>query len=294
MLRRPVEYRIVDRGLDKEETDVTDKFPAIPIKPTWYSPLVEKIEGNLHSNVALMENSAKKILAQVDAFMIESVLLGALAFTGFVTIICSTYKMTDFFGFCESIKRSIVGSQVLLSEISTSFSKATTGSENIKFLILLEALFASVSFVLVLAQRIRFYYFAYTLDYLIRLMNTYLAKIDELDLILIDHPQDNNLILRQKQWNERIDLAMEDTKEHIARLTPIVFIMSMLRNTGLILFYLVLITSGLLVSPSVTWIVVCIAGLIFFLRLLEKLMQTPTNYQKRKKGEAFSSRRIGL
>ena len=145
---------------------------------------------------------------------------------------------------------------------------ATTG--NILVLITVESLFCSVFYILILGLRTRFANLSLNMDHLIRVMTVFNAKEEELiNFQLQGGKLDASLTTRKNKISQRISATISDAKSLAKEIQPVLRIMTLCRNIGLFLFFTILVTSGLLFSPQVSFAIFGLAILTWLYRNLE-------------------------
>jgi len=244
------------------DRDVTAIFPEA-FQSLKEEPLIaiDRLDAN-DGMIAKLESELKGINSTVDSYMLESVLLGALAFSGFLTIVASNVISGSDDQFTEIINKFMdSAATVLFSEkgINTDeFSNLFEGS-NLFIIIMFESLICAVFFIMVLTLRLKYSDMSLKMDYLIRVLHIFNAKEEELIVLKMDdNNQDNTRITeRTRLLTQKIEAGIADASHLLSQIKPVVAFMSLYRNMGLIFFYLVLVTSGLYFSG---WLSLFIMG----------------------------------
>ncbi len=129
---------------------------------------------------------------------------------------------------------------------------------NLVMLIMFETLFCSLFFVSVIAARIRYSNIAEEIDNLIRLARTFNDKEEEVYNLSLqvdqNSPVKDNLEKRLTALSKAINMRIERAEEFTLQTKPIVFYMTLLRNSGVFTFILILITSSLFFSTTLATI----------------------------------------
>jgi hypothetical protein len=109
------------------------------------------------------------------------------------------------------------------------------------------------------------------MDYLIRIMNIFNAKEEELINIKLENNNISSTIIdnRAKRISKKITATLDDAKKLIKNISPVVALMSLFRNLGIITFYLILVSSGLFFSGALSLFILILAICTFFFRLIE-------------------------
>ena len=143
---------------------------------------LESVDYN-DTKIAKLESELKNINYRVEAYMLESVFLGGLSFSGFLTVAAANFlgKETQAFrGFIDhftNFLNACTSEQFTswFSEIQRQFYR-----NDLYILIMLLCLMASVFFLLVLTLRLRLNSLSLNMDHLIRIMTIFNAKEEEL------------------------------------------------------------------------------------------------------------------
>jgi hypothetical protein len=247
--------------LDRDVNSIfPNAFPSLKEEPLMATDRLDANDGM----IARMESELKGINSTVDSYMLESVLLGALAFSGFLTIVASNVISGSDDPFTAIIKKfTDSAGTVLFSQkgINTEeFSNLFEGS-NLFIVIMFESLICSVFFIMVLTLRLKYSDMSLKIDYLIRVLNIFNAKEEELIVLKMDDKnQDNTRITeRTRLLTQKIEAGIADASHLLSQIKPVVGIMSFYRHVGLLFFYLVLVTSGLYFSWFVSLAIMGVA-----------------------------------
>lgn len=227
--------------------------------------------------IVALQSKLKSITGRLEAYVLESALLGALSFSGFLQIMAG-----DLIGF-EDLKLFSENIQALLASVlsisrdsSTVYLEYLAGKEALFSLISIETLICSVLFLAVIASRLIFSNesdrIAMSLDY----ANAFNQKEEE--LVNATGKIDGS---RVQKINDKIHEELHKAYEYLDDLTPTTSYMQFFRNAGLLFFLFVLITSGFLISSflSLIFTLLAIASVIYFnrrvfLRMLNNLLFT--------------------
>lgn len=221
----------------------------------------ENIDRN-DIEIAKAQVDVSNMVNRVDTYVLESIFIGALSFSGFLTIISSD-KIQENIDTLKAIlpKISIFIRDVLLfdlSRIEKDFD-VITSDYSLFALISIESLICSTFFILVLAARIKFSNISEKALYLIDLARIFNGKEEEIELLQVQGIA--NLEKRTIYLRNRIDEVLGDIKKVTLRIKPIFRYIIIFRNLGLYTFYIVLITSGMYFSKSISLFILLI---IFF------------------------------
>ncbi len=281
---KPVAYKVIKSSNENGKTiqeNITSFFPDAIALEEVNNKEIELDDHDVNDiQITGFESDLKAISGKVDAYMLESVFLGALAFSGFLTILVSSIINNATGNFLKMSQSFFKGIQESLQSkgdsISIFFSEITKG-ENLFLLIMFECLICSVFFILVLTLRLRLSDLVSRVDHLIREMNIFNAKEEELVTMKFENTMYDKVEIekRLKVISGAIELKLSDTNKLLTKIRPVVSYMSLFRNLGLILFYLVLVSSGQFFSPSVS-IIILIIGICTF---LFRFVDTPSKFQ---------------
>jgi|GEM_PF-5793069 len=221
--------------------------------------------------IAKLESEVKNINFKSETWMLESVFLGGLAFSGFLTVASANLlgKEPDVFKtFLEHLRLyfnncSVDQTLSWLTEIQNHFFR-----NDLYIIIMLLCLMSSVFFLLVLTLRLRMNSLSLNMDHLLRILLIFNAKEE----VLI-----NTNINEQNQTNEKrlekiqakINSTLTDSEKLLQELRPISILMKIYRNIAVVLFYCVLIISGFYFMPMVSLIILSLALFTQVFRLLE-------------------------
>jgi hypothetical protein len=246
------------------DRDITPSFPNA-FQSLKEEPLmaIDRLDAN-DGMIARMESDLKSINSKVDSYMLESVLLGALAFSGFLTIVGANVISGSDDQFTNIINQFMDSVRLILfteKAINTGEFAGLFKGTNLLIVIMFESLICSVFFIMVLTLRLKYSDMSLKMDYLIRVINIFNAKEEELIVLKMDEKnQDNTRITeRTRLLTQKIEAGIADAIHLLSQIKPIVWMMSFYRQVGLSFFYLVLVTSGLYFSWLLSLFIICVA-----------------------------------
>lgn len=265
---------LIKQGDVTEEKDVSSDHgeELLAIRKGFDDSLeIELVDSN-DLDIARLESELKNYTAKVDGYMLESVLIGALTFSGFLAIITTGYANSETFQqFTAEVGKMPVQFPGDLPIIGEKIKVLAT-TKNILALITVESLFCSVFYILILGLRMRFSNLSLNLDHLIRVMTLFNAKEEELiNFELQGGHLDASLTKRKNSISHRISATISDAKNLAREIQPMVRLMTLYRNMGLLLFFIILVTSGLLFSVQVSFAIFGLAIVTWLYRNLEKI-----------------------
>lgn len=276
---KPLSYKIVRRvyGIfeNNKDEDITDQFPDAFMLPSddtdEFDTEYQSYDVN-DAQIANLESEAKAIASKVDAYMLESVLLGSLTFSGFLAIITSDVINKNSGMLTKGASTLLDAIVKLFSDYSQSFTDKLNElrqNDTLFYLIMVLCLICSVFFILVLALRLRYSDLSLKLDYLIRIANIFNAKEEELVNFGALEMQNELGRRRLAFLSSKIRKATTDASELAKQIGPIITLMDIYRNTGIKIFYLILMACGLFFSPMISAIILLIAIFTWMFRILD-------------------------
>lgn len=221
----------------------------------------EEIDKN-DIEIIKLESDLGNMIKRTESYVIESVFIGALTFSGFLTIVSSDKVQENI----ENLKFIPDYIQNLLNQLIVfnwggmvkSIDQIVNGLVLFS-LIAIESLICSTFFVLVLASRTKFSNLIEKLDYLIKIAKLFNSKEEE--FYLLKEQNVKGLEHRLQYLKDKTQISIVDAKSVFEKIRPIYYHMIAFRNLGIYTFYLILITSGFYFSYS-TAILIAIALLI--------------------------------
>jgi len=226
-----------------------------------------KIDAN-DEELTRLQTELTDVIRKVDSYTIESVLIGALSFSAFVTIVTSE-KVGP-----ESLYR--LGSQFHALAIPFGLSTAVgstgkTYSMDVHALftvIALMALICAMFLMAVIAARLRFNMIIRPAQYSIQMASIFNDKEERLADQLAHWSMSEGLSVADAYQNERLqqlrasmDHNLAEAKTEIDHLAPTISYMTLFRTLGVISFLITLVVSAL-------WFAPLLAGLFLVLSIV--------------------------
>lgn len=224
------------------------------------------------TRIARLESELKSTNHKVDAWMMESVFLGGLAFSGFLTVAAANFLGNETAVFREFTHHIAVYLDHCKHESFTSWFNQIQKvflRNDLYILIMLLCLMSSVFFLLVLTLRLRLNSLSLNMDHLIRIMTIFNAKEEELYNMQYESTMNKIQKGRLETIGKKIDAAITDADKLLKDLKPTATMMSIYRNLAVFLFYLVLIVSGFYFMPIIAALILALAIFTQIFRLLE-------------------------
>lgn len=209
------------------------------------------------------QSELKSMNNQVETYLLESVFIGALSFSGFLSIVSSDALQSNIIALHEvldtvlNLFQSIIGFNWdnIIININNLFQV-----EALLPFIGLEALLCSIFFVLVLASRIKFANLIEKVDYQVRLASIYNAKEEEMYLLKLQtNSLDSKLENRYTQLNQKINQILVSIDKLFKEVNPLLNYMIFFRNLGLLMFYSLLVTGAMYFSLEFAVVILILA-----------------------------------
>lgn len=265
-------------------------------------PLPDEVEEELtdiawrdQNDRAIIELETDKISLshKVEAYTLESALFGALAFSGFVTIVASEKPVL------QGVQR-LIGDIFELLNMALRFDFSSvdqvladlTVEHTLLAAIATQTLISAVFFLSVIISRLRFNDVMRRVELSTRLAIFYNVKEEELGLLsfqALDQEKANLQLQRLDDLKAKISLATFWAEQSMKDLVPVVRYMSAFRNFGVISFLLILITSALWVSRFLAILFTGLSVLAFVYPFLDKVVRDRklSNIRFFQKGKRF-------
>ena len=206
-----------------------------------------------------LEVNLKSENDRMNAYVIEAALFGALAFSGYLTLVSAGNFTVDFMTKFNFHLFKILGYYIDYSgeDISESF-KYIFDKNGILVLLSYQTLFCAAFFLSVIASRLRF---SKLTDYIDRFLQLSKAMNEKEENLLLNDKSNTEGI---NNYNVKIkDLLREGYKKQ-DEILPIMEYMQFFRTLGIVMFFIILITGGLFISPMVSLVIFFISMLSMF------------------------------
>ncbi len=233
----------------------------------------DRIEWDADRNdeeIVKLETQLTSITSRLEAYVLESALFGALSFSGFLQIMSADHVS---FNVLEQFAQVVfLTSKSLILGAGPQFIEALSQlntKENLFCLLSLESLVCSILFLGVIASRLRFSNVADRVLYALNLAKAFNQK-EELAL------ESGRSDQRLKEVNIRVNTHLQQGWLIMHEVQPIMELMQYLRNGGLLIFLLILISSGFFISSVVAMLFIgfsLLAWLYFNRQSLRQTMQ---------------------
>ncbi len=211
--------------------------------------------------IVSLEVSLKSSNETMNAYVIEAALFGALAFSGFLTLVVSGSFLAG------HIDRFSEGLMALFGALITfDFSSIAPNLNGILspnglvVIICYESLFCSIFFLSVIASRLRFGMLSDKIDHALQVAKSLNAKEEA---VIMSSAHDNT---EAKAITERIKQILKTGYGLQDKLAPITEYMKFFRTLGIVSFFAIIITGGLFISQGLAFVllVVSLLSLVYF------------------------------
>lgn len=218
--------------------------------------LLSRVDKN-DLQIVRMETEVQSITQRIEAYTLESTLFGALAFSGFLTLISSERPVM------EGMQQLIASSQKWWVLLRSGKSPGITVNLNQELsIIAVGTLLCSMFFLAVVLSRLRFYSMLHQVQYAVQAARAWNNKEEEVVNIRLSGTT-NHADERLNQLSEMVAGAITHAEPLIQDLVGIARYMSVFRNIGVLTFLFVLFTSAFAISPNLGVIFLAIAGVAF-------------------------------
>ncbi len=201
-----------------------------------------------------IEGEVRNLMNRVEAYILESVMFGALTFSGFLTIIASD---TDRLNYVSMRRFGYNIVEFMLDLIVFEFKRLeeyhifSTDPEHLLVLIMFQTVLCALFFLMVIAARLKFSKTAEQIDNTVRLARSYNDKEEEVYILKLQSPHNTLLDKRLLVLNRKISQLVLQAADLIKEVKPVISYMSFLRNMGVLFFLFIIITSLLFFNTTV-------------------------------------------
>lgn len=229
--------------------------------------LIQNEEEDIDRNdlkIIKMERDMSSISHRVDTYTLESALFGALAFSGFLSLISSSLMPL------AVIQTLIDDPSIIVKELGSYIhggykEPLPLNMQNILIAaVTIETLICSMLFMSVIVSRLRFYGVLERVDFAVRAAKAYNEKEEAAFNLQIEYegmnpPQVNALLVsRVNSLHRKVQTAINAAEDLVSRLASVSNYMWTFRSLGIGSFLLILVTSASIISA---WLAI---GLIVF------------------------------
>jgi hypothetical protein len=256
-------YLVSIIGTPTRATAITAIAPD-PITAPEQGPTLDWIDQN-DAAVARVESSRVSMSQRVEAYTVEATLFGALAFSGFLTLLVeqpdTLQRSRELLDVAWSLLSRITTlGQSTLVPLPASFSSHYLGG------VALSALTCSSFFLSVILARLRFSDAVQRADYALHLLRAYEAKEEAHYLALaqsIDEGATGRLRDRMAGLRHQVTEASFFADRALDELRPVVMYMSIFRTCGILAFLLALVLSAAAISTGLATVLMLLSLIAF-------------------------------
>jgi hypothetical protein len=206
--------------------------------------------------IVLLETQLNSNAGRLEAYVLESALFGALAFSAFLQIFATNLiSFSDLEKFGASVYNALHGIVRANSDEFAQNYALLHNKESLFSLISIETLICSGLFVAVIASRLRFSHVADLMRTDLNLAKAYNEKEER----MLEGTDFSTLTERFSNINRRIFEHLEKAGKRVLEIEPIVKYIVYFRNLGVLCFVGVLITSCLFISTALALLFVLVA-----------------------------------
>ncbi|MDQ0429206.1 hypothetical protein QOZ98_002034 [Planomicrobium stackebrandtii] len=224
----------------------------------------EQTEFDTYSNdidLVRLEGMLNYTNDRINSYILESALFSGLAFAGFITLITSNkILLTDISALLNSLKGLL---KILINfDLQALENHMATFSHNDLFvIILIESLFCTLSFISVIASRLRFSDILEEIDISVKMARSFNDKEEE--VVLLNLERNKKLYhSRISYLNQKIDKEILIANQKLDSIKPILNAIRITRSFGMLFFFSMIFTSALLINARLALFVVLISLLV--------------------------------
>lgn len=264
----------------RDAVDVPEKPAVAAAVDPIVDAEIDLIDRN-DNQIIEMQAELASITQRVDTYTLESALFGALAFSGFLSLVASEKPVLKSIHDLLSVCRDSVGLVVSLGiGDAEALLASKINQDSIIAAVTLETLLCSMLFVSVIISRIRLGDVLKHADYAVRIAAAYNEKEESIHNLVLQNAVAPAVERRLGSIAKRISEAIESARPLFKELWAISGYMRLFRNFGVASFVLILITSAFWASPAL--------GLAFtFVSILAYTYTTMDEFLRNKRLEAI-------
>jgi len=211
--------------------------------------------------IAIMETEIHSISHRIEAYTLESALFGALAFSGFTTLISSEKPiMAGVHELVNSIVATWNDNAGLITAIRNFLSRPVS-DDTLFAAITVETLVCAMFFLLVIGSRLRFYSVLKKVEYGVKVARAWNTKEEEALNIKLQGNPSAELQLRLERLTRKVGVATSQAEPLLADLITMARYMWVFRTLGVVTFMVILTTSAFLLSNRLALAFIALATL---------------------------------
>jgi hypothetical protein len=239
-----------------------------------YNELVQQIEDKEHrelsrdlsheendEEIVNLEVNLKAENERMNAYVIEAALFGALAFSGYLQLVSeanlSIETINEFNFHLERVTSNYIDGSVKSIQASIDY---LFGKSGIMAFLSYQLLFCSIFFLAVIASRLRF---SKLTDYIDRFVQLSKSINEKEEMLIMSKNQDRTQLER---YNQKIQEHLKKGYQKQEELRPIMEYMQFFRTLGIVMFFMIIITGGLLISKwiSLVLLFISVLSMVYF------------------------------
>ena len=200
--------------------------------------------------IVRLEAELQSQTSRLEAYVLESALFGALAFSGFLQIIATNLiSFSDLENFASAVFHCLHGTLTGNSEELAHYAGTLNTKESLFCLVSIETLICSGLFLAVIASRMRFSNCADSVRTSLSLAKAYNEKEEGMIHQGGTSPDGQRLV----HINKQVSFHVRNASNEFRNIAPVTTYMEYFRHAGVLVFLMVLITSCLFVSTFLSW-----------------------------------------
>ena len=203
-----------------------------------------------------IESRLKAVVSRLDAYVLESALLGALSFSGFLQIISQNLvSIHDLYNFGANLGKLFTG--LVLFDIQTirEVTDVLLTSSGLFSMVSVETLLCSLFFLMVIAARLRFSNISDKVSHALKKAEAFNQKEE----LLFNKIGKEKWAERMGQINITIGQSLEAALIELERIKPIHNFIQYFRNAGLGMFFIILVSCSFFLSGIIATIFLTLA-----------------------------------
>lgn len=216
-------------------------------------PINDATPDENDEHIVTLESRLKSIQQRIESYVLESALLGALAFSGFLQILSqNTISMNDLATFGNHITMLL---EMMIKYDIIGFYKVVvllTNPKDLFSFISALCLLCSTFFLLVIATRLRFSRVSDEVQHFLTLAHDYNEKEDE--LFNNRKSLDDEDTIRLNHFSEKVRSYLSQTQNAMLELQPIEIYMQLFRGLGVSTFFIIVAASAMFIGGWLAWL----------------------------------------
>ena len=226
--------------------------------------------------IAMMETEISSISHRIESFTLESALFGALAFSGFLTLIASEkFSLANIQDFTTKVDSMTQALRSLdFNGMKETYNLSMTES-CLMGSVAVQTLICSMVFVSIMVSRRRFYDVMRTVDFAIRNARMYNDKEEETYTICLEqtHPHER-LEKRLRYLTKKVAEATDAAEFSFRDLRFTERLIRGLRNLGISSFVLILLTSAFFVAQNLALIFIVLVIIVLIYKFADDWLRS--------------------